>query len=380
MKKKHVAVILAALLLAQPAMAQKRKTAAKKKAVATEEPVGDPKFEQMLAATQQVMFVDSIVTDKQDFLNCYRLSTEAGTISSYNQFFATDSQPYSVVYANQFGNKCWFASNGRLYTADKLDGKWSEPAPLEGLGHFQRANYPFMQADGLTLCFAAISDEGLGGLDIYISRYDSESGKFLLAENLGLPFNSEANDYMYAVDEFNGVGYFATDRRQPEGKVCIYTFVPNQKRIVYSADEYDVETVRSRARIDRIADTWTDPSKRDEALRRLQNPATAARKDNQRQEPLFIINDDIAYTRLSDFKVNENRERLKRLNGMRKNYERLDSEIEKMRMYYATKASGDEKRSLQTEIQGYEQEYRQLKADISQLEKTIRNTELQTVP
>jgi hypothetical protein len=33
---------------------------------------------------------------------------------------------------------------------------------------------------------------------------------------------------MYVVDELNNIGYFATDRRQAEGMVCIYTFIPNQ--------------------------------------------------------------------------------------------------------------------------------------------------------
>ncbi|MFR3186749.1 MAG: hypothetical protein ACLTOV_01045 [Phocaeicola sp.] len=43
---------------------------------------------------------------------------------------------------------------------------------------------------------------------------------------MGMPFNSPYNDYMYALDDFNNLGWFATDRFQPEGKVCIYVFAP----------------------------------------------------------------------------------------------------------------------------------------------------------
>ena len=242
MKKSILYLLLIAAMLTTPASAQKRKKPVKKNkpapVVVVEE---NTKFEEMLDATQQIVIIDSVVVDKQQFLQAYKLSSEAGAVTGFNQFFKSEEQPYSTVYVNQMNNKCWFANDGRLYTSDRLGKEWSEPTPLEGLGQYQRTNYPFMLSDGTTLYFAAISSEGIGGLDIYVSRYDSESGTFLLAENIGLPFNSDANDYMYAVDELTNIGYFASDRRQPEGKVCIYTFIPNQKRLTYSTEEYDEE-------------------------------------------------------------------------------------------------------------------------------------------
>ena len=175
MRKSKLFISVFAALLALPAYPQKRKAPAKKKVIPVVEVVEeDPKFEEMLEATQQIVFVDSIVVSKQDFLQFYKLTSEAGTIAAYNKFFNSEDQPYSTVYVNQLGNKCWYANSGRLYTSDLLGTQWSEPAPLEGLGRFQRTNYPYMLSDGLTLYFAAISSEGLGGLDIYVSRYDSE--------------------------------------------------------------------------------------------------------------------------------------------------------------------------------------------------------------
>lgn len=371
--------MLAIVLPLVPALAQKRKAVAKKTTAPVTEVVEDTKIEEMLEATQQIMFIDSIVVDKQEFLNFYRLTSEAGTISTYNLFFHSNNQPYSTVYVNQLGNKCWFSDAGSLYTIDKLDGQWSEPAPLEGLGRFQNANYPFMLSDGLTLYFSAISSDGLGGLDIYVSRYDSEAGKFLLAENLGLPFNSEANDYMYAVDEFNDVGYFATDRRQPEGKVCIYTFIPNQKRITYSSDDYDESVIRSRAKIERIADTWGDGTQRAEILNRLYSTEKGTPQEKKQQEFLFIVNDNMIYTKLTDFQNPENRERIAKLNDMRKSLKSTATEIEKVRIYYATKASKAEKEGLKAELLAYEQEYYQLELEIRQLENTIRHSELKTM-
>ena len=373
-----LATLLAGLMLV-PATAQKRKSVRKKTTPVVELTKEEQRFEDMLDATQQIMFIDSIVVDKQDFLNYYKLTSEAGTITGFNQFFNTEEQPYSTVYLNQLSNKCWYANSGKLYTSDLLGNTWSEPMPLEGLGQFQRANYPFMLSDGTTLYFAAIGEEGLGGLDVYVSRYNSESGKFLLAENLGLPFNSDANDYMYAIDEFNGIGFFATDRRQPEGKVCIYTFIPSPKRIVYSTDEFDKATIRSRAKIEHIADTWGDGNLRLETIDRLNNAGRKPKEDrkNRRQEFEFIVNDNITYASLSDFRDKENRKRAEKLISMHKSFQELSSNLDKMRVDYAARKDEVEKKNLRSEILDCEQEYFLLESDIHQLEKAIRYAEMQ---
>lgn len=378
MRINRIISLLLIAAMAVPATAQKRKPAVKKKKVVpvVEVVEEDPKFEEMLGATQQIVIIDSVVVDKQQFLDFYKLTAEAGTVTGYNQFFKSDAQPYSTVYVNEMGNKCWFSENGRLFTADMLGSQWSDPIALEGLGRFQRTNYPFMLADGVTLYFAAISSDGLGGLDVYVSRYDSDSGKFLLAENLGLPFNSDANDYMYAVDEYTNIGYFATDRRQPEGKVCIYTFIPNQKRLTYAADDYDDDTIRSRARIDRIADTWGDGNARNEALARLQASNKPVTTKKEKREFSFYIDDNTTYSSLTDFRDADNRDRISELNQMRKRYESLGTEMEKVRKYYATMASGAEKNALKQEILDGEKEYYQLERNIRQIEKLIRNAEI----
>lgn len=378
MRRQTIITMLLAGLILVPATAQKRKNVRKRAASVVELTKEEQRFEDMLDATQQIMFIDSIVVDKQDYLNFYKLTSEAGTVTGFNQFFNSEEQPYSTVYLNQLGNKCWYANSGKLYTSDLLGNTWSEPMPLEGLGHFQRANYPFMLSDGTTLYFAAISDEGLGGLDVYVSRYNSESGKFLLAENLGLPFNSDANDYMYAVDEFNGIGYFATDRRQPEGKVCIYTFIPNQKRIVYSTDEFDKTTIRSRAKIEHIADTWGDGTLRLETIDRLNNAGRKPKENikDRKEEFVFIVNDNITYTSLSDFRDVENRKRADKLITMRKSFQELSSNLDKIRVDYALKTDETEKKNLRSEILDCEQEFFLLESDIHQLEKAIRYAEL----
>ena len=380
MKRNTIFIILLALVFL-PLSAQKKKKVVVKKKPVVEEPVEDPKVTAMLASTQQIVFIDSIVVDKPDFLEVYQLNNDAGTLYTYNEFFSTDSQPYSTVYVNQLANKCWFANSGRLYTSDWLNSKWSEPALLEGLGRYQRTNYPFLLSDGTTIYFAAIGEEGLGGLDIYMSRYDSESGTFLRAENIGMPFNSEANDYMYVIDELDSIGYFATDRRQPEGRVCIYTFIPNQSRRTYSTDDYDDATIRSRAAIRRIADTWGNGDARKRALARLSALKKRTHQQSTASETVsfsFVINDRNTYSRLSDFIVADNRDRMNELLAMQMRMGQLSVVLSQNRDAYAL-ASPSERADMTSDILSLEQEYYQLEQNIRTLEKMIRNTENQAL-
>ena len=54
-----------------------------------------------------------------------------------------------------------------------------------------------MLSDGLTLYFAAQGPESIGGYDIFMTTYDAAEGRFLKPENIGMPFNSTANDYAW---------------------------------------------------------------------------------------------------------------------------------------------------------------------------------------
>ena len=282
------------------------------------------------------------------------------------------------MYLNELGNKCYFSRGTRLYTSDLLGNEWSDPALLEGFGTFERMNYPFMMTDGTTFYFAAMGEQSLGGLDIYRTRFDSESGRFLKAENIGMPFNSEANDYMYAIDEIDSLGYFATDRRQPDGKVCIYVFIPSATRLTYDIDELGEERVRSLARIDRIRDTWGNGKARQQALARLkalrhtaQQPAAAA------QQPAFtfIIDDHTTYTQLSDFQLESNASRFRELQSLKAELATLTSSLSKARTTFAT-ASSQERQQLSAQILESERQQEELELTIRQLEKSIRNSEI----
>lgn len=381
MKLRHLHIALL-LLLTLNTMAQKQKSSSLRKGqVSADVAAQQERINRMIAATQRIMFIDSMVVDKKDFLQAYHLNPEEGMVCSYRDFFHTNSQPNAYINLNAIGNLCILsqeATDGTidLYSSDKENGKWTRPKKLQGINdnlQFYHVNYPFLMADGTTLYFAAEGDESLGGYDIFVTTYDTEEDRFLTPENIGMPFNSEANDYMYVVDEYDRIGWFATDRNQPEGMVCIYTFVPSDTHQTYDAEQYTTEEITRFARIADITNTWVTPDI-DDALTRLNTAKMRKAKQEAEKAFTFVINDDIDYHQLSDFKAQGNLQRYLQLVKLRNQQTALMRALNRARDYYAT-ASDEERKDMAAEIIATEQQQHQQHLNIKQLEKTIRNEE-----
>ena len=378
---KKIAILTLAFLLPLTIEAQKKKRVVKKPPVeVVEEPEEDPRITNMREMTQQIIIIDSIVTDKDKFLASYRLSSETGSLTTTSQFFGKQLEGYAFL--NEMGTKVYFSqpdNNDRLwlYTSDKLGNSWSEATRLQGLDEgISVADYPFMLNDGITLYFAAKGDESIGGYDIFFTRYDSRSASFLKPENLGMPFNSEANDYMFAVDEQNRIGYFVSDRRQPEDKVCVYIFVPSETRRTYNPSVYSEQQIRDFADIISIADTWGDGSEREAALARLKNISTVQKVSHSQgpTQKILVINDQLTYSDYGDFQSLEARGLYDQLLNSRQRQEKLNSELDKSRERYAN-GNDAERKLLSTTILHNEEQLLQLSEAIRSLEKRIRKAE-----
>ena len=372
-------LILSLLLLTLPLMAQRRKTPV----LTPEQQTQQARVQRMLAKTQRVLFIDSMVVDKEQFLQHYRLSPEVGRIARYQDVFQSNQQPHSYVCINELGTRCYLAQEANdstieLYSSENANNRWTRPRALIGINdqkEFTRLNYPFMMGDGQTFYFAAEGNEGLGGYDIYVTRYDEEENQFLHPVNIGMPFNSEANDYMYVIDEYSNLGWFATDRNQPSGKICIYVFEPSQTRQTYSAAGLSLDQILPYARIDCIAATWGDSIAQQAGMQRLKSMYAPKHELQQPASQLhFVINDDITYKRIADFKAPENAKRYQQLIFLCNRYQRLLTTLEHARDYYAT-ASKDEREELHPEILASEQTQHELFLQIHNLEKLIRNQE-----
>lgn len=385
MKGKNI--LLAALLVILPSSvdAQKKKSATKAK-VKQKTTVVDNEFEQRLESmrgfTQKVMFIDSVVVSKSKLLSSLNIPDEAGSIQAYNKFFNTTDQPNSIVYLNQLKNKCVFskfADGGwDLYSKEMIGEKWSNAVPLKGLdilGDDVDINWPFLLSDGTTLYFAAKGEESIGGFDIFMTRYDETTQSYLKPENIGMPFNSIDNDYFFIVDEYDGIGWFATDRNQPEGKVCIYSFIYNDVRENYVVDEYTPEQLRQLSEIHSISQTWTSNQARLGALEQL--TAVYKRKFTQKKKNdfEFVINDELTYTTLTDFRSSEAAEMYVDLNELLRKKNKLDSSIERARIAYPT-ARQAQREQYKQQLLAAEKQSEKYETDIKNLSKEIRRIEL----
>ncbi len=372
MNLRKITILLLAILLSLPMAAQKRKRNTRPKpAPVVEEPQEDPRITNMREMTQQIIIVDSIVVNKDQFLASIRLSSECGQLMNTGAFFRNQLQ--GTLYLNEMGNKVYFSQpdghQQQLYTADKLGNEWSKPQPLQGLSEgIDEASYPFMLTDGLTFYFAGKGEESIGGYDIFMTRYDSRSGSFLKPENIGMPFNSEANDYMYAIDEANRIGYFVSDRRQPEGKVCIYIFIPSDTRKTYDNSKYTEEQIRNFADIASIADTWGNGTERKAALDRIKSKYATHDIPGQ----LVSTGDAASAVEFHSKEANSLYQKLlKEQNAL----DIVNSSLDMLRQKYH-KANASERNSMKSEILKLEEQALQLNTSVKQLTKATRNAEI----
>ena len=107
MNLRKVAILTLVVLLPLSLCAQKRKKRVVKKEPVIEIPQEDPRITNMREMTQQIVIIDSIVTDKDRFLSQYRLSSETGTLTTTGQFFGKSLRGYAFL--NEMGNKVYFS-------------------------------------------------------------------------------------------------------------------------------------------------------------------------------------------------------------------------------------------------------------------------------
>lgn len=328
---------------------------------------------------EKVVFVDSIVVAKEKFLEAYMLGRECGKINNTHETLGGNTSTEGTAYRTEMNDKIYYSdadANGRmqLYMCYKMLDSWSKPTALNGLPEGDN-NYPFLLADGVTIYFANNNPNGLGGYDLYVTRYNSDTDRYFMAENLGMPFNSPANDYMMVIDEVNNLGWFATDRNQPEGMVCIYTFLPSETKQYYNYKEDRFEDIRQAAQIASIAATQTDQEavrKAQQALFRLGLQMQAEVKKN---DFTFVIDDFTDYHSLDNFKCAEARQLYKDWGAKQETLKRLGEELETMRERY-THSSSNDRKSMTNELLRLEQQYEQLETEVMGMPKAIRNLEI----
>ena len=108
---------------------------------------GQKLFKSMLPSTAKVMFIDSVVVSKADFLSRVPLNKESGSLTA-RKGKVGHGGVLLTQYQNDFGDRRIYAEGDTTAThllAQTLVGKqWSAPHPLAGLdgNEYPRACFP----------------------------------------------------------------------------------------------------------------------------------------------------------------------------------------------------------------------------------------------
>ncbi len=335
------------------------------------------RLNRMVMNCEKICIVDSFVVDKSELFSVYNIGADAGTVSTQAQFF-DDPSLGGNIYCSERGLDICFSEaddNGlsKLYRNSKEGDDWGRARIVSGFDTQGNDDYPFMLSDGITLYFASDGEGSIGGYDLFVTRLDTESGRFLRPDNLGMPFNSTANDYMLAINEVANLGWFATDRNQPDSLVCVYLFVPNEGTVKYD-ESLGFETLLSRAQISSIADTQDDEERLRKATQQYAMLLYGIARGDSKADFLFILDDTRDYTRLSDFVSETARELFVEWRKRKVQQEDNIALLESKRDAYAS-ANAKGKEAMRDEILSLEKSVEEEQEWLAVVERDIRRLE-----
>ncbi|HQB28612.1 MAG TPA: tetratricopeptide repeat protein [Paludibacter sp.] len=328
----------------------------------------------LIKRVEEVEIIDSIVVSKEDFLKHYQLSKETGQFSIQTVTAPNKKLIDLVTFITQRGDRKIFSdlvdNNARLFTANKLLIGWSKPEYLSKNIFSERDdNYPFLMLDGVTLYFASDNKNSIGGYDIFITRFNSNINDYLTPENIGMPFNSIYNDYMYVVDEAKNVGWFVTDRHQEADKVTVYQFKHRDEKVFVSAKDSDdlIQAAQLKTYKKGSAPVFVS-----EATQDIQEEP----EDIQGDEIIFHVNDTLSYTNSRQFKSAQALKLWHEWNRISENLKKQEAALQSLRTEYLTIEDEKENKRLQTEILSLEKQLINTKLMYNEKIMNIRNEEI----
>ena len=135
---------------------------------------------------------------------------------------------YKAVYFPEDAGSVYFSAHDaegtmNIYRTDRKDSTWCVPYLLnEYLVSSGDEIYPVLAPDGKHLYFASSGLYGMGGFDIYVSAWNEEQQEWGPPANLGMPYSSPYNDFLFMNTPDGRYSLFASDRDCPGDSVDVY--------------------------------------------------------------------------------------------------------------------------------------------------------------
>lgn len=110
-----------------------------------------------------------------------------------------------------------------IYYTQFRDTVWSAPALInENLTSSSDEIFPMLSPDGMSLYFSSKGLYGMGGYDLYVSRWNRETRDWDVPVNLGFPYSSPADDFLFVNTADGKYSLFASNRECSRDSVYIY--------------------------------------------------------------------------------------------------------------------------------------------------------------
>lgn len=320
--------------------------------------------ERMMRNIEDIEILGYETRSKKDFFSYYDLGDNAGLLYSSVDNDNDYAVPYSGHLTEREDRKIFTDTAGNtsnLYISDKLLEGWSTPKALpQNINTEGNENFPFLSEDGLTLYFGSTRHGSIGGYDIFVTRKNTDNNTYYTPVQMGMPFNSPWNDYLLALDEAHGIGYWASDRYQHGDSVIIYKF-KIKDHTEYIADTLSLNEKENRARLNpywlkqsqdkaKTPDTiQSDTTKEAKATEVPQQPERQ-KIEIQSSGFVFKIIDGITYTKLEDFKSGEARAYYQQGAKIQAQRDANIKELEEKRRAYSQATDATEKKRISTDI------------------------------
>lgn len=175
-----------------------------------------------------------------------------------------------------------------LYHTTWRDSLWSVPALLgEKLTSERDEIFPFLSADGRSLYFASEGLYGMGGFDLYVSRWNSERHEWDMPVNMGFPFSSPYDDFLLVNTPDGRYTMFASNRECGADSVYIYVLEYDSmpvRKALHGSDE--VRTLSRLLPVD-------DPARMDNGAAARVPENTGIRRYMDKMEHVRALRDSI---------------------------------------------------------------------------------------
>ncbi len=323
-----------------------------------------------------VRVIDKFRVLKGEILSVYSPSKEIGTVQHNSDFFESDIDPEGILYKTERGDAVYFSlSDGndkeKLYKMERLLDGWGDMTALAGTESDGNETMPIMMTDGTTLYFASDRAGGMGGMDIYRTSYDSDSRSFTTPVNLGVPFNSAFDDYLFVGDEFKQKAWFASNRETSGDSVMVYEIVWDNSVIRNFAQNTEEIRQASTLRIDEsLASLRDDDTSSETATVKQQLSVTKEMKKFE-----FEVNDSLTYTQWEHFRSDAAREKYEQALAKQALRDSLSASMASKRKEFMQLTTDEERNEKISEILQIERSLYASEDELKEEYETVRNME-----